>query len=39
VTHYLSRDLCWLRISRHKDLNILLKAYYRESVDQIAARI
>ena len=27
------------RISRHKDLKILLNTYYRESADQIAARI
>jgi hypothetical protein len=27
------------RISRHKDLNLLLRTYYRESVDDISARI
>lgn len=27
------------RVSRHKDLRILLETYYRETVDQIAARI
>lgn len=27
------------RISRHKDLNLLLKTYYRESADDISARI
>lgn len=27
------------RISRHKDLNLLLKTYYRESVEDISARI
>ena len=27
------------RISRHKDLKILLAAYYRESPEQIAARL
>jgi len=27
------------RISRHKDLNLLLKTYYRESVDDISKRI
>ena len=27
------------RISRHKDINILMNTYYRESADQIAARI
>jgi integrase len=27
------------RISRHKDLNLLLRTYYRESVEDIANRI
>ena len=27
------------RISRHKDLNLLLRTYYRETVDDISARI
>jgi integrase len=27
------------RISRHKDLNILMKRYYRESAEQISARL
>ncbi|MNR18580.1 hypothetical protein D3C85_1353140 [compost metagenome] len=27
------------RISRHKDLNLLLKTYYRESVEDISRRI
>ncbi|MFN3377289.1 MAG: tyrosine-type recombinase/integrase [Burkholderiaceae bacterium] len=27
------------RISRHKDLNILMKSYYRESAEQISARL
>ena len=27
------------RISRHKDLNILMKRYYRETPEQISARL
>jgi hypothetical protein len=27
------------RISRHKNLNILMETYYRETAEQIAARL
>jgi len=35
-----ARDVMTLaRISRHKDLRILLNTYYRESAEDIAARL
>lgn len=32
-------ELALARISRHKDLRILMNVYYRESVEDIAARL